>query len=1162
MVLQSNRLEDLRSLVLDWLFQHPLAPLEQEVMLVQSDGVAQWLKMAMAGDRSAKTKNQGQQTADDWQIAFGINVMLPARFQWLAYKSVLGQTMALPERTPFDRNRLKWMLFRQIPRVVSQPVYQPLQQYLANDRNSQKLWQLCCRLADLYDEYQIYRADWLQNWMTADELISPLGESVSIPAEQLWQSALWRDLLSSVEPQLRQTHRAAVHDQFIDAARNLVKLPPGLPRRLVVFGISAMPKQTLEALAALSGVTQIMLCMLNPCRHYWGDLVEDRQLLKGEYRRQPKRQSMPTSLTEENFHQYAHPLLAAWGKQGRDYLHLIDVHDETNNYAHLFKSAGLQIDVFSEPDENSLLGQLQDDILELRSVDESKAHWPPVNANDKSIQFHVTHSGQREVEILHDQLLHAFSMDPDLMPSDIIVMVPEVEEFAPQIHAVFGQFEKNQSRHIPYQIADRRQRHVAPLLIAVEQLLKLPQLRLKVSEVMEILMVPAVSKKFGLEAADLPLLSDWIEAANIRWGLDGKHRQLLGLPTLDGFNSWRFGLQRMLYGYALGDLDPEIMPVDNIVPLPTVSGLGAEIVGPLEAFLFEIGQFLEDLQVDRTPAEWVEVLQRLLDTFFADTDIEEDRLLGQLRNALDDWIEETEAVSFEERVPLNIVREVWLDKVDDTGLSQRFGGGAVTFATLLPMRAIPFKWVCLLGMNDSSFPRKNTSPDFDLMSRVDQYRPGDRSRREDDRYLFLEAILAAREQLYVSWSGRSQVDNTEQPPSVVVSQLCDHLNAAWKAPIDRAGEVVTNLTLLHKLQPFSAAYFSVDTPNLFTYAVEWQQIETEKKQENEKEGTGKDRSTSPTNSLSSLERESPLDFRELTEFLKNPVKELYRQRFGVTFRSVDEEYLDDESFGIAPGLDRWQQQHELLHPIGEKLLSQPGLDIEFEMSQLILQRWKAGHYSPGQLGLLQGKQLAAPLVGSLGELQRLMSEFSSPLTPGLLFEFELDNLAVEDVIDAVWKRPDGKVSRLVLDASRTQHGQFDRLSIALRYWPAHLALQINSGSSYTNVVGADAVMTLGALDKYRAMELMQKLLSYWREGMMTPIPLTAALAEAVLYKCKGNTSELDTLQFSEAVTAYEHAGGAFTKEFPDSAALLDHTLFRSMLEDIYLPLFSLLQESR
>lgn len=297
----------------------------------------------------------------------------------------------------------------------------------------------------------------------------------------------------------------------------------------MVFGISSLPQQALEALAAIARCCQVVLCVHNPCQHYWADIIEHKDLLRAQRYRQHRKAGMPERLDvlgdgdgESALHLHAQPLLAAWGKQGRDYLRLLDEHDDAQQYEALFKADSLRIDLF-EPfvreGDGCLLQQLQDDIRELRPLHETRETWPAVDPNrDDSIVFHAAHSPQREVEILHDQLLAAFSADPNLKPRDVIVMVPDIDHYAPHVQAVFGQIERDDPRYIPFTLSDQGSRHRLPLLIALEKLLRLPELRLSVSDLLDLLDVPALRARFGIDEQDVPTLRRWIEGAGIRWG--------------------------------------------------------------------------------------------------------------------------------------------------------------------------------------------------------------------------------------------------------------------------------------------------------------------------------------------------------------------------------------------------------------------------------------------------------------------------------------------------------------------------------------------------------------------------------------------------------------------------------------------------------------------
>ena len=286
MVLHGNRPEDLRALLIAWLRQHPLAPLENEMVLVQSNGIAQWLKLALAAD-------PGDPAGGGLGITAAMELQLPAQFLWRAYRAVLGRD-SVPERSPLDEAPLTWRLMRLLPTVLAQPGFEPLARFLEegrplpgaegalsaldiawrNDLAARKCHQLAQRLADLYDQYQVYRADWLQDWAQGRDQIQSLRHGArALPQDQCWQAQLWRALLSDVGPEGLAGSRAGVHQRFLDALAAQPDLhAPGLPRRVVVFGISALPAQTLQALHALAGQVQVMLFVHNPCRHHWTDI--------------------------------------------------------------------------------------------------------------------------------------------------------------------------------------------------------------------------------------------------------------------------------------------------------------------------------------------------------------------------------------------------------------------------------------------------------------------------------------------------------------------------------------------------------------------------------------------------------------------------------------------------------------------------------------------------------------------------------------------------------------------------------------------------------------------------------------------------------------------------------------------------------------------------
>jgi len=1021
---------------------------------------------------------------------------------------------------------------RLLPQLIDQPHFEPLQRFLTHDSDLRKRYQLSERLADLFDQYQVYRADWLEDWAEGrHQLRNGRGEAKALTPANCWQAELWRALLVDVGVQGMAQSRAGVHQRFIERINNIEVAPTGLPSRVIVFGISSLPAQALEALAGLARFSQVLLCVHNPCRHHWADIVADKDLLRHQYKRQARKSGMPVVLDPQTLHQHAHPLLAAWGKQGRDYINLLDSYDDPGSYRAAFRDG--RIDLFSESQPQNMLNQLQDDILELRPLSETREHWPAVDPqSDQSIRFHIAHSAQREVEILHDQLLERFSANPDLRPRDVIVMVPDIDSYAPHIRAVFGQLERGDPRFIPFTLADQGQRGRDPLLIAVEHLLKLPDSRFPVSEILDLLDVPALRARFGVEERDLPTLHRWIEGAGIRWGMNAEQRAGLGLPQELEQNSWRFGLRRMLLGYAVGSASA----CEGIEPYDEIGGLDAALIGPLVALLDALEIAHHELTQPAPPKQWGVRLQGLIQLFFKASNEHDDYLLAQLEELRETWLDTCESVGLQDELPLTVVREAWLAGLDQGRLSQRFLAGAVNFCTLMPMRAIPFKLVCLLGMNDGDYPRAQPPLDFDLMG--SDYRPGDRSRREDDRYLLLEALLSARNQLYISWVGRSIRDNSERPASVLIGQLRDHLASGWRLN-EEHNPLLEAMTQEHPLQPFSARYFH-EGDALFSYASEWQVLH----QANER--------ATDVEVLEPFVQEEPLSLGQLQDFLRNPVRHFFSQRLKVFFEAAEVPLADEEPF-VLDALQRYSLSDSLL----EAALSQlDHADEALEAQAMRLQN--SGLLPMAGFGECLQRELIEPLPDLLQRYQQLLTLWPTPLTSALPVSLELHGLRLEGWLSGLHQRADeGMLSVTTIPNSigSLKTRKWHRLT---RPWVNHLVACASGLSMTTALVASDDSLLLEPLDKAAALQTLGNLLLAWQTGMRQPLPIAVKTAFAWL----GQTDPVKAE--AAARKAYEGDGQttdgerrespALARQFADYDSLTDDETFTGWCDALYRPL--------
>ncbi len=1131
MVIHGNRMEQLRDLLVYWLRQHPLLPLEPETILVQSTGMAQWLKQALAHESGLG-------------IAASLRTTLPAQFLWHIYRVVLSD-QAIAQHSPLDKNNLVWRLMRLLPQLLDDPVLAPVRSYLQGDEEGRRRLQVCEQIADVFDQYQVYRADWLDDWSRGVDDLRGVAQPDSQQTDTVqWQAHVWRGLLQDIGDDAMSSSRAGVHPRFIDRLTHAASAPNGLPRRLVVFGISSLPAQTLEALAAMARFSQVMLFVHNPCQYYWGDIVADKDLLLQQARRHTRRPGQPGHLDEENLHQHAHPLLASWGKQGRDYIALLETCDDPAAYRPYFEAQHQRIDLFDDMPATSLLAQLQNDILHQRPEAESRCQWQDHSVEgDESLHFHIAHGPQREVEILHDQLLNRFECDPALQPKDVIVMVPDIDHYAPHIQAVFGQFSPNDARYIPFSVADQGERGHDPFLVAVELLLHLPELRMSTTDMLALLDVPAVRDCFGIREEDVPLLQRWMDEGGIRWGLNADHRAGLGQAKGLMQNTWQFGIERMLMGYAMGDTDAFM----DIQPYPEVAGLEAASLGPLVDLFAALQHAQEWLGHQGSPVEWVQRFNRLLDTFFSPVTAQDELLCHALQEAGEKWAAACAQAGFTEPLDLCVARDAWLNELEQQDDGRGFLVGGVSFCTLMPMRSIPFKIVCLMGMNDGAYPRTQQSPDFDLMA--DHYRPGDRSRREDDRYLLLEALLAARQAVLISWVGRSEQDDSVRPPSVLVAQLRDHVNRTRTGT--GQSPVMDSLTTTHPLQPFSVRYFDGETPDLFTYAGDWAAAH-----HRDADGPGQE-------VLSEQLLDDALDYQQLLRFLRKPVPQFFAHRFKVYLDEVEQEEKDDEPFAID-ALQGYKIQQQLLYA---GIAAGEDGDVRTAVSNSLARLARSGELPLAPFSGLITETLTETIVSQVQAFLDTIQGWTVRDKPQRVAWDTADGLRFEDRISGIYMSSSGAlqiVEPYVGEIGSRGKWKWHRL---LPAWVTHVLCHAAGLSLTTTLVGSDRSLFMAPLGHEQACDQLDQWLNWWRQGMARPLPVDPVVAGAWLAglasKPKSNVTAGQHRQqaLEKAKTAYEGDGWhvsslrdqqpTLKREYPDFDSLTANGEFMSLATDLY-----------
>ncbi len=1046
-VYHSNRLDVLEALMEFIVERERLDdPFEPEMILVQSTGMAQWLQMTLS---------------QKFGIAANIDFPLPASFIWDMFVRVLPE---IPKESAFNKQSMSWKLMTLLPQLLEREDFTLLRHYLTDDSDKRKLFQLSSKAADLFDQYLVYRPDWLAQWETG-HLVEGLGEA------QAWQAPLWKALVEYTD-ELGQPrwHRANLYQRFIETLESATTCPPGLPSRVFICGISALPPVYLQALQALGKHIEIHLLFTNPCRYYWGDIKDPAylaKLLTRQRRHSFEDRELPLFRDSENAGQLfnsdgeqdvGNPLLASWGKLGRDYIYLLSDLESSQ-----------ELDAFVDVTPDNLLHNIQSDILELENravagvnIEEFSRsdNKRPLDPLDSSITFHVCHSPQREVEVLHDRLLAMLEEDPTLTPRDIIVMVADIDSYSPFIQAVFGSAPAD--RYLPYAISDRRARQSHPVLEAFISLLSLPDSRFVSEDVLALLDVPVLAARFDITEEGLRYLRQWVNESGIRWGIDDDNVRELELPAT-GQHTWRFGLTRMLLGYAMESAQGEWQ---SVLPYDESSGLIAELVGHLASLLMQLNIWRRGLAQERPLEEWLPVCRDMLNAFFL-PDAETEAAMTLIEQQWQAIISEGLGAQYGDAVPLSLLRDELALRLDQERISQRFLAGPVNICTLMPMRSIPFKVVCLLGMNDGVYPRQLAPLGFDLMSQ--KPKRGDRSRRDDDRYLFLEALISAQQKLYISYIGRSIQDNSERFPSVLVQELIDYIGQSHYLPGDEAlncdeseARVKAHLTCHHTRMPFDPQNYQPG--NLQSYAREWLPAASQ---------AGKAHSEFVQPLPFTLPETVPLE--TLQRFWAHPVRAFFQMRLQVHFRTEDSEIPDTEPF-ILEGLSRYQINQQLLNVL-----------VEQDDAERLFRRFRAAGDLPyGAFGEIFWETQCQ-------EMQQLADRVIACRQPGQSMEIDLACNGVQITGWLPQVQPDGLL-----------RWRPSLLSVAqgMQLWLEHLVYCASGGNGESRLfLRKDGEWRFPPLAAEQALHYLSQLIEGYREGMSAPLLVLPESGGAWLKTC-------------------------------------------------------------
>lgn len=1054
---RAERADVLASALADILLVPPRDPFSAEVVAVHSRGVERWLSHRLAA-RLGTSPGRGD------GICANLSFPFPGR---LVGEALAGATGVERAHDPWRPERLAWPLLEVVDAGLDEPWLGVLAAHLggadheAPDRD--RRFAAVRHIADLLDGYSVHRPAMLLAWADgADED----GDGAPLPDDLAWQAELWRRLRQAIGT-------PSPAERLVEGCAALTADPAlvDLPERISLFGFTRLPASYLEVLRAVAVHRDVHLLALHPSPVAWARLA-----------------ASGATGTDAATEATRHPLLRSWGRDSREMQLVLGISQHAGGVEELHHP----LDV-TETSASTLLQRLQAAIRVDKPADPEQR--PLLAADDRSVQVHSCHGRARQAEVVRDALTHLLAADHTLEPRDIVVLCPDIDELAPLLHAAFDATPLDgdsgpddgatRPPPIPYRLADRSLRQTNPVLGAIAEVLTLVEARMTARQVLAFAALPPVRERFSLDDRDLSRIGSWVRATGTRWGLDAASRARYDLASVDT-GTWDAGLVRLLLGITMSEDEHRL--IGGALPLDDVDAGDIALAGRFAELVSRLRIVVGEMAGPRPISEWLAVIDRAADLLLATRPAD-----AWQRGQLDRLVAEVQAEAggggepqhqgvaapasrpsvgalTTKGPPLRLaeVRDLLADRLRGQPTRAAFRTGDLTMCTLVPMRSVPHRVVCLVGLDDGAFPRGGSPDGDDLLVRARHV--GDHDRRAEDRQLLLDAVLAAGDALVVTYAGRDVRTNQVLPPAVPVNELLDVVDATVRTdgPNPARNQIVHHHPLLRSdRRCFEPGLLGTEGPWGFDSRML----------------AGARAAAGPRRQPEAFlpgplppVAEAVVALDDVVRFVQHPVQAFLRQRLGLSLWSEDDQPADALPVELD-GLAAWG--------VGDRLVKAllAGDDIERACSAEVAR----GLLPPGALGR-----------GALGDARvkaEAIAAAAQTAASGPVASLEVD-ITLADGRQLVGSVPD-VVGSVVRATSYSRLAPKHRLAAWVRFLAA-TAAQPEMALSSTTVgrhQAAARTFVLGALAgtpegrRARALEHLEVVVDLRHRGLREPLPL-------------------------------------------------------------------------
>ncbi|WAI18829.1 MAG: exodeoxyribonuclease V subunit gamma [Buchnera aphidicola (Brevicoryne brassicae)] len=843
-IYKSNKLDVLLSKACQIIQKKPLSNIfEKEIFIHDSKILFQYLNVFFAN-----------------KIGISTNLKLyhPKNFIWKIFEKILYKKKI---KNRFTKSSITW----DIMNILNNKNFF---KYIRKKDNISKKFKFSYLMANIFEKYLIYRPNWINEWEKNEKRLF-------IDKNERWQIKLWQE----IKNHRKKNHQSIYHFsnlfnkfQSLENEKKIQK--KDFPNRFFIISSFALNPSYIKIFKIISQYTNIYFLYLTPFKKniFHFDLIQNSNILSKEKTR------------KENI--LNHTILSLWGKYEEYYILKI-----------IYSKKTKKINYFQKTENTNLLNNIKNNFLEFNSLKNNKTKRKMLSLTDDSISINICYNIHNEIEILYEKLLIFFNKNKNLKPNDIVVTCYSITKYVSSINSIFKS--KNIKENIPFFISTKFSKKTEIILLFFNKILDLPNSRFENEEILEFFDIPEVANNFNISEEDINILYYWIEEANIRWGIDCKHKKKLFFPE-NKENTWSWGIEKLLLSYATNHTKGIW---NDVLSCSIINGSRAELIGKLIIFINTLKKWQKKTSKLKYPSSWRSLFKDLIKDFFE----KKNRITEDIQILYKNWIEMIDDISscnYNNKISIKILKKNFTRKINYK--NQKFLPGVINFCHPYDVCYIPFKIICIIGADSQNIPKKNNVDSF--INLLHKYPcMGDTDVYEKYCYLFLQSISCTQRYFYVSYVGYSIKDESKIHPSILIDQLLNYItlnffifNSHRLNIEDNKKKITNHLCKTYKKQYFYRKKKIKNTQDVFKNIII-------KKNKNE----------ICNKKLSKNNFFNPITLKDLIYFWKNPIRYFFNNYLKINFISKKEKINNTEPFSVKK-LDSFRIKKILLNKIIKK----------------------------------------------------------------------------------------------------------------------------------------------------------------------------------------------------------------------------------------------------